>query len=132
MDTNVGVDAIIPVGTGGMTGVAQARSLDAPAGNLFAVEPVAPCCPAASPGRTRSGIGAGFVPEVLNTEASRGDQVTNEESRHRAPSRSDRGHSRRYPPALLVAGLRVAKRPNLPASGSCNHPRLPAYAHGTV
>ena len=72
-DTNGEVDAIISgVGTGGtLTGVAQALKPRRPGLKFFAVEPAAsPVLSGGKPGpHPIQGIGAGFVPEVLNTEA---------------------------------------------------------------
>ena len=84
-DTNGEVDAIISgVGTGGtLTGVAQALKPRRPSLKMFAVEPTAsPVLSGGKPGpHPIQGIGAGFVPEILNTEAiDEVIQVSNEES----------------------------------------------------
>ena len=96
------VDAIISgVGTGGtLTGVAQALKPRRPGLRMIAVEPAAsPVLSGGKPGpHPIQGIGAGFVPEVLDTEAiDEVIQVSNEETFATcAPAGADRGHSRRH------------------------------------
>jgi cysteine synthase A len=117
-DTNGEVDAIISgVGTGGtLTGVAQALKPRRPGLKFFAVEPAAsPVLSGGKPGpHPIQGIGAGFVPEVLNVEAiDEVIQVANEEtlaaSRRLALTEGIPGGISSG--AALVAALQVAKRP---------------------
>ena len=84
-DTDGQIDAIVTgVGTGGtITGVAQVIKKKKPSFEAFAVEPEAsPVLSGGSPGPHKiQGIGAGFVPEVLETEILDGVvTVSNEES----------------------------------------------------
>ena len=71
-DTDGSVDALIAgVGTGGtITGVAQVIKKRKPSFEAIAVEPeTSPVLSGGAPGPTRiQGIGAGFVPDVLDTE----------------------------------------------------------------
>ncbi len=71
-DTDGRADALVAgVGTGGtLTGVARYVKPRKPSFEAIAVEPAAsPVLSGGSPGRTRiQGIGAGFVPEVLDTK----------------------------------------------------------------
>jgi cysteine synthase len=117
-DTNGEVDAIISgVGTGGtLTGVAQALKPRRPSLKMFAVEPTAsPVLSGGKPGpHPIQGIGAGFVPEILNTEAiDEVIQVTNEESlaASRRLARTEGIPGGISSGAALAAGLQVAKRP---------------------
>src|SRR6195952_2007782 len=84
-DTAGEVDAIVSgIGTGGtLTGIAQALKPRRPGLKMFAVEPEA--SPVLSGGKPAphpiQGIGAGFVPEILDTKAiDEIIQVTNEET----------------------------------------------------
>ena len=84
-DTAGEVDALISgVGTGcTLTGIAQALKPRRPSLKIFAVEPVAsPVLSGGKPGpHPIQGIGAGFIPEILNVEAiDEVIQVTNEET----------------------------------------------------
>jgi cysteine synthase A len=84
-DTRGEVDAIISgVGTGGtLTGVSHALKPRRPSLKIFAVEPAAsPVLSGGSPApQPIQGIGAGFVPEILDTKAyDEVIQVTNDES----------------------------------------------------
>jgi cysteine synthase A len=84
-DTDGQVDALISgVGTGGtVTGVAQVIKARKPSFRAIAVEPAAsPVLSGGKPaGHPIQGIGAGFVPDVLDTELLDGIiTVTNEES----------------------------------------------------
>ncbi len=117
-DTNGEVDAIISgVGTGGtLTGVAQALKPRRPSLKMFAVEPSAsPVLSGGKPGpHPIQGLGAGFVPEILNTEAiDEVIQVTNEEffAASRRLARTEGIPGGISSGAALVAGLQVAKRP---------------------
>jgi cysteine synthase A len=117
-DTAGEVDAIVSgVGTGGtLTGVAQALKPRRPGLKFFAVEPVAsPVLSGGSPGpHPIQGIGAGFVPEVLDVEAiDEIIQVTNEEtlSASRRLARTEGIPGGISSGAALSAALRVAKRP---------------------
>jgi cysteine synthase A len=117
-DTAGEVDGIVSgVGTGGtLTGVAQALKPRRPGLKFFAVEPVAsPVLSGGSPGpHPIQGIGAGFVPEVLNTEAiDEIIQVTNEETlaASRRLARTEGIPGGISSGAALSAALRVAKRP---------------------
>lgn len=71
-DTNGQVDILVAgVGTGGtITGVAEVIKPRRPSFKAIAVEPAAsPVLSGGKPGRSRiQGIGAGFVPKILNTE----------------------------------------------------------------
>jgi cysteine synthase A len=84
-DTRGEVDAIISgVGTGGtLTGVSHALKPRRPSLKIFAVEPAAsPVLSGGSPApQPIQGIGAGFVPEILDTKAyDEVIQVTNDEA----------------------------------------------------
>ena len=119
-DTAGEVDVIISgIGTGGtLTGVAQALKPRRPSLRMVAVEPAA--SPVLSGGKPSphpiQGIGAGFVPEVLDTKAiDEIIQVTNEETMANAkrlakvegiPGGISSG-------AALAATLKVAKRPEM-------------------
>ena len=125
------------VGTGGtITGAGEAI--------LKAVNPdallvarraasLAPCCPAAPPGPHRiQGIGAGFVPAVLNRELI--DEViagaaTRRRSRPRASPRAREGVLAGLScGAALWGAMQVAARPESRASGSSACCRIPASA----
>jgi cysteine synthase A len=84
-DTDGGVDILVSgVGTGGtITGVAEAIKARKPSFRAVAVEPAAsPVLSGGEPGPHKiAGIGAGFVPEVLNTGIlDEIVQVTNEQA----------------------------------------------------
>ena len=69
-DTDGQIDILISgVGTGGtITGVGQILKERKPDVQIIAVEPAAsPCSPAARKAPTHPGIGAGFVPDILDT-----------------------------------------------------------------
>jgi cysteine synthase A len=117
-DTAGEVDAIISgVGTGGtLTGVAEALKPRRPSLKMFAVEPTAsPVLSGGKPGpHPIQGIGAGFVPEILNTEAiDEVIQVSNEESltTARRLARTEGIPGGISSGAALAAALKVAKRP---------------------
>jgi cysteine synthase A len=117
-DTNGEVDGIISgIGTGGtLTGVAQALKPRRPSLKMFAVEPTAsPVLSGGKPGpHPIQGIGAGFVPEILDTKAiDEVIQVTNEESlaAARRLARTEGIPGGISSGAALAAALRVAKRP---------------------
>jgi cysteine synthase A len=117
-DTNGEVDAIISgVGTGGtLTGLAQALKPRRPGLKFFAVEPTAsPVLSGGKPGpHPIQGIGAGFIPEVLNTAAiDEVIQVTNEETlaNARRLARTEGIPGGISSGAALTAALKVAKRP---------------------
>jgi cysteine synthase A len=118
-DTAGEVDALISgIGTGGtLTGVAQALKPRRPGLKLFAIEPTAsPVLSGGKPGpHPIQGIGAGFVPEVLDTEAiDEIIQVTNEESfaAARRLARTEGIPGGISSGAALAAALKVAKRPD--------------------
>jgi cysteine synthase A len=117
-DTAGEVDAIISgVGTGGtLTGLAQALKPRRPGLKFFAVEPAAsPVLSGGKPGpHPIQGIGAGFVPEVLNVTAiDEVIQVSNEETlaASRRLARTEGIPGGISSGAALVAALKVAKRP---------------------
>ncbi|MGE4046633.1 MAG: cysteine synthase A [Acetobacteraceae bacterium] len=119
-DTAGEVDAIVAgIGTGGtLTGIAQALKPRRPGLRMVAIEPAAsPVLSGGKPGpHPIQGIGAGFVPEVLDTKAiDEIVQVTNEETMAAAkrlaqtegiPGGISSG-------AALAATLKVAKRPEM-------------------
>ena len=116
-DTAGEVDAIISgIGTGGtLTGLAAALKPRRPGLKFIAVEPAA--SPVLSGGKPAphpiQGIGAGFVPEVLNTEAiDEIIQVTNEETlaTARRLARTEGIPGGISSGAALAAALKVAKR----------------------
>jgi cysteine synthase A len=117
-DTAGEVDAIVSgIGTGGtLTGVAQALKPRRPGLKFFAVEPAASAVlsggkPGAHP---IQGIGAGFVPEVLDTKAiDEVIQVSNEETltQSRRLARTEGIPGGISSGAALAAALQVAKRP---------------------
>ena len=117
-DTAGEVDAIVSgVGTGGtLTGIAQALKPRRPGLKVFAIEPAAsPVLSGGAPGpHPIQGIGAGFVPEVLNTKAiDEVIQVTNEETlaTSRRLARTEGIPGGISSGAALAAALKVAKRP---------------------
>jgi cysteine synthase len=119
-DTAGEVDALVSgIGTGGtLTGVAQALKPRRPGLRMIAVEPEAsPVLSGGSPGpHPIQGIGAGFVPEVLDTKAiDEIVQVTNEESfaQARRLARVEGIPGGISSGAALAATLKVAKRPEM-------------------
>src|SRR5271156_6471504 len=119
-DTDGKVDAIISgIGTGGtLTGCAQALKPRKPGLRMIAIEPAAsPVLSGGSPGpHPIQGIGAGFVPEVLDTKAiDEIVQVTNEESftQARRLARVEGIPGGISSGAALAATLKVAKRPEM-------------------
>jgi cysteine synthase len=117
-DTAGEVDALISgVGTGGtLTGVAQALKPRRPGLKIFAVEPTAsPVLSGGKPGpHPIQGIGAGFVPDILNVEAiDEVIQVSNEETltTARRLARTEGIPGGISSGAALAAALKVAKRP---------------------
>lgn len=117
-DTAGEVDAIVSgIGTGGtLTGIAQALKPRRPGLRMFAVEPAASAVlsggkPAPHP---IQGIGAGFVPEVLQTSLiDEVIQVSNEETmqQSRRLARTEGIPGGISSGAALAATLNVAKRP---------------------
>jgi cysteine synthase len=117
-DTDGEVDALISgVGTGGtLTGVAQALKPRRPGLKVFAVEPAAsPVLSGGNPGpHPIQGIGAGFIPEILDTDAiDEVIQVGNEETlaAARRLARTEGIPGGISSGAALAAALKVAKRP---------------------
>jgi len=119
-DTAGEVDVIISgIGTGGtLTGVAQALKPRRPSLRMVAVEPAA--SPVLSGGKPSphpiQGIGAGFVPEVLDTKAiDEIIQVTNEETMANAKrlAKTEGIPGGISSGAALAATLKVAKRPEM-------------------
>jgi cysteine synthase A len=117
-DTAGEVDAIVSgVGTGGtLTGLAAALKPRNPNLKIFAVEPAAsPVLSGGTPGpHPIQGIGAGFVPDVLNTGAiDEVIQVGNEETlaASRRLARTEGIPGGISSGAALAAALNVAKRP---------------------
>jgi cysteine synthase len=117
-DTAGEFDAIISgVGTGGtLTGLAQALKPRRPELKIFAVEPEASAVlSGGKPGpHPIQGIGAGFIPEILNTRAiDEVIQVSNEETlaNARRLARTEGIPGGISSGAALAAALRVAKRP---------------------
>jgi cysteine synthase A len=118
-DTQGKVDAVISgVGTGGtLTGVAHALKPRRPSLKIFAVEPAAsPVLSGGKPGpQPIQGIGAGFVPEILDTKAyDEVIQVSNEEAFAwaRKLARTEGIPAGISSGAALAAALKVAKRPD--------------------
>ncbi len=121
-DTRGEVDAIVAgVGTGGtLTGLAQALKPRRPGLKMIAVEPAASAVlSGGKPGpHPIQGIGAGFVPEVLNTEAI--DEVigvSNDETlaMARRLARTEGIPGGISSGAALAAALKVAKREEMAA-----------------
>jgi cysteine synthase A len=119
-DTEGRVDAVVSgIGTGGtLTGVAQALKPRRPGLRMIAVEPAA--SPVLSGGTPNphpiQGIGAGFVPEILDTEAiDEIIQVSNEETfaQARRLARLEGIPGGISSGAALAATLQVAKRPEM-------------------
>ena len=118
-DTRGEVDAIISgVGTGGtLTGVSHALKPRRPGLRIFAVEPEAsPVLSGGSPApHPIQGIGAGFVPEVLDTKAyDEVIKVSNEETLawSRKLARIEGIPGGISSGAAVAAALKVAKRPD--------------------
>ncbi|HYZ22818.1 MAG TPA: cysteine synthase A [Rhodopila sp.] len=116
-DTNGEVDAIVSgIGTGGtLTGVAHVLKPRRPNLKMFAVEPAA--SPVLSGGQPAphpiQGIGAGFIPEILDTQAiDEVIQVSNDETMTNARrlARTEGIPGGISSGAALAAALRVAKR----------------------
>jgi cysteine synthase len=117
-DTRGEVDAVISgIGTGGtLTGVAQALKPRRPGLRMIAVEPVASAVlSGGAPGpHPIQGIGAGFVPEILDVEAiDEIIQVTNEETMaaSRRLARAEGIPGGISSGAALAAALKVGRRP---------------------
>ena len=117
-DTAGEVDAIVSgIGTGGtLTGIARALKSRRPGLKFFAVEPTAsPVLSGGKPGpHPIQGIGAGFVPEVLNVEAiDEVIQVSNEETlaAARRLARTEGIPGGISSGAALAAALKVGRRP---------------------
>ncbi len=117
-DTDGEVDYVVSgVGTGGtVTGVAQALSAKKPGVKAIAVEPVeSPVISGGSAGKHKiQGIGAGFIPDVLETDLLAGViQVSSDESIEMARRlASEEGIlSGISSGAAVVAALRVAEEP---------------------
>jgi cysteine synthase A len=119
-DTEGKVDAVISgIGTGGtLTGIAQALKPRKPGLRMIAVEPAAsPVLSGGAPSpHPIQGIGAGFVPEVLDTELiDEIIQVSNEETfaQARRLARMEGIPGGISSGAALAATLKVAKRPEM-------------------
>jgi cysteine synthase A len=117
-DTAGEVDAIVSgIGTGGtLTGIAQALKPRRPGLRMIAIEPTASAVlSGGKPGpHPIQGIGAGFVPEVLDTKAiDEIIQVTNEETMaaSRRLARTEGIPGGISSGAALAAALKVGKRP---------------------
>ena len=117
-DTNGEVDAVVSgVGTGGtLTGIAQALKPRRPGLKMIAVEPEASAVlSGGKPGpHPIQGIGAGFVPDILNTEAiDEVIQVTNDETlaTARRLARTEGIPGGISSGAALAAALKLGKRP---------------------
>ncbi|MGL5081058.1 MAG: cysteine synthase A [Microcoleaceae cyanobacterium] len=117
-DTDGKVDILISgVGTGGtITGIAEAIKQKKPTFQAIAVEPAnSPILSGGNPGPHKiQGIGAGFVPEVLNTEII--DEVvtvTDEEAMHygRRLAKEEGILSGISSGAALCAAIKVGQRP---------------------
>jgi cysteine synthase A len=121
-DTQGEVDALVSgIGTGGtLTGVAEALKPRRPGMKFFAVEPAA--SPVLSGGKPAphpiQGIGAGFVPEILNTRAiDEVIQVSNEETMAMARrlARTEGIPGGISSGAAVAAALKIGKRPEFAA-----------------
>jgi cysteine synthase len=119
-DTDGGIDVLVAgVGTGGtITGVAEVLKARKPSFRAVAVEPAAsPVLSGGKPGPHRiQGIGAGFVPEVLNRDVvDEVVQVTNEDAFETARrlAREEGVLAGISSGAALWAALRVAARPEM-------------------
>ncbi len=119
-DTAGGVDVVVSgIGTGGtLTGCAQALKPRKPGLRMIAIEPAAsPVLSGGAPGpHPLQGIGAGFVPEVLDTSLiDEVVQVSNEESfaQARRLARVEGIPGGISSGAALAATLLVAKRPEM-------------------
>jgi cysteine synthase A len=119
-DTEGRVDVVVSgIGTGGtLTGVAQALKPRRPGLRMIAVEPAAsPVLSGGSPNpHPIQGIGAGFVPDILDTELiDEIIQVTNEETfaQARRLARMEGIPGGISSGAALAATLKVAKRPEM-------------------
>jgi cysteine synthase A len=119
-DTEGRVDAVVSgIGTGGtLTGVAQALKPRRPGLKMIAVEPAAsPVLSGGSPSpHPIQGIGAGFVPDILDTELiDEIIQVTNEETfaQARRLARMEGIPGGISSGAALAATLKLAKRPEM-------------------
>jgi cysteine synthase A len=117
-DTEGQVDAIVSgIGTGGtLTGVAQALKSRRPGLKFFAVEPEAsPVLSGGKPGpHPIQGIGAGFVPQVLDTSlVDEIVQVSNEETFATAKrlARTEGIPGGISSGAAVAATLKIARRP---------------------
>jgi cysteine synthase A len=117
-DTKGEVDAVVSgIGTGGtLTGIAQALKPRRPSLKMIAVEPEAsPVLSGGKPGpHPIQGIGAGFVPDVLNTGAiDEVIQVGNEETlaMSRRLARTEGIPAGISSGAALAAALKLGKRP---------------------
>jgi cysteine synthase A len=119
-DTEGRVDAVVSgIGTGGtLTGIAQALKPRKPGFRMIAVEPAAsPVLSGGSPSpHPIQGIGAGFVPDILDTGLiDEIIQVTNEETfaQSRRLARMEGIPGGISSGAALAATLKVAKRPEM-------------------
>ena len=135
-DTDGDVDVFVAgVGTGGtITGVAEVLRERKPGFRAIAVEPAdSPVLSGGVPGPHKiQGIGAGFIPEVLNTVGLRRGHhlhATTTPSRWRAASRARRGILVGISSGANVwAALEVARAPRAPARRSSPSSATPASA----
>ncbi|MDE2198820.1 MAG: cysteine synthase A [Rhodospirillales bacterium] len=132
-DSAGAVDAIVSgIGTGGtITGIASALKPRRPGLHIVAVEPEAsPVLSGGAPGpHAIQGIGAGFVPEVLDTGAyDEIMQIGNEEAmiHSRRLARSEGIPGGISSGAALAAALRLARRPAM--AGRMIVAILPSFA----